>query len=264
MTRNFAGDAPTWNDRLRGTGIDLYSNSTQAEADNGTAGVQFDNQTNLIVPNYRIGNGDTYIDWVMRRAPGFFDVVCYTGTGSARTVTHNLGVTPELIIVKNREQAWDWAVYNSFNGNTDAMFLNKTDASSALDYWNNTSPTSTVFTVNNNNRVNSNNVNYVAYLFATVAGVSKVGSVNITANVKQDVNCGFTNGSRFVMVKRTDASGDWFVWDSARGIVAGNDPYLLLNSSAAEVTNTDLVDTLSSGFSIEFNQTGTWLYLAIA
>jgi hypothetical protein len=100
-----------------------------------------------------------------------------------------------------------------------------------------------------NTHTNSAGVNYVAYLFASVAGVSKVGSYTGTGTTNQ-INCGFTGGARFVMIKRTDSTGDWYVWDSVRGIVAGNDPYLLLNSTAAEVTGTDYVDTYSAGFEI--------------
>jgi len=80
-----------------------------------------------------------------------------------------------------------------------------------------------------------------------------------------DVNCGFSNGARFVMLKRTDATGGWYIWDSVRGIIAGNDPYLLLNSTAAEVTNTDYIDPLSTGFQISGAFTdGDYLFYAIA
>jgi hypothetical protein len=113
--------------------------------------------------------------------------------------------------------------------------------------WNDTAPTSTVFTVGTSNSASSQT--YVIYLFTTCAGVSKVGSYTGTGTT-QTINCGFTAGSRFVMIKRTDSTGDWYYWDSARGIVSGNDPYLLLNSTAAEVTSTDYVDTDSAGFEI--------------
>ena len=101
-------------------------------------------------------------------------------------------------------------------------------------------------------------------------GVSKVGSYTGTG-ATLTVNCGFTTGARFVLIKRTDDTGDWYVWDSARGIVAGNDPYLVLNSGAAEVTTTDWVDTAASGFELS-NAVGnlanviggTYLFLAIA
>jgi len=113
----------------------------------------------------------------------------------------------------------------------------------------NTLPTSSQFYLTDSNRVNGSSGTYVAYLFATLAGVSKVGSYTGTGTTKQ-IDCGFTGGARFVLIKRTDSTGDWYVWDSARGIVAGNDPYLLMNSTAAEVTNTDYIDTYSAGFEI--------------
>jgi hypothetical protein len=136
--------------------------------------------------------------------------------------------------------------------------------------WNNTAPTASVFSVGNYGPVNETGDNYVAYLFATCAGVSKVGNYTGTGTTLQ-VNCGFATGARFVMIKRTDDSGNWFVWDTARGIIAGNDPYLLLNSSAAEVTNTDYIDPYSPGFELSSTAPaalnasgGTYIFLAIA
>jgi hypothetical protein len=218
-------------------------------------------------------SSSTYINWDFRRAPGFFDVVCYTGTGVARTVNHNLGVVPELIIVKPRSLSFGWATYAAPISIANYLVLNTNDASAADPgnvLWNNTAPTSTVFSVGTNATVNSSGNTYVAYLFATCPGVSKVGSYTGTGTTLQ-VNCGFTGGARFVLIKRTDSTGDWYVWDSARGIVSGNDPYLLLNSTAAEVTNTDYVDTYSAGFEISSTAPaainangGTFIFLAIA
>ena len=80
-----------------------------------------------------------------------------------------------------------------------------------------------------------------------------------------DVDCGFSSGARFVLLKRTDATGGWYIWDSVRGIVAGNDPYLLLDTTAANVTNTDLIDPLASGFQISGDFTdGNYIVYAIA
>jgi len=111
---------------------------------------------------------------------------------------------------------------------------------------------------------------YVTYLFATCAGVSKVGSYTGTSAL-QTINCGFTSGARFVLIKRTDNTGDWYTYDSVRGITSGNDPYLLLNSTAAEVTSTNYVDTTSVGFQVTaaapagLNASGgTYIFLAIA
>jgi hypothetical protein len=127
-----------------------------------------------------------------------------------------------------------------------------------------------VFSLGTSIRANQSGTTYVAYLFATCPGVSKVGSYTGTGTT-QTINCGFTGGARFVLIKRTDDIGDWYVWDSARGIVAGNDPYLLLNSTAAEVTSTDYVDTFAAGFELTATAPaainasgGSYIFLAIA
>jgi hypothetical protein len=199
------------------------------------------------------------------------DVVCYTGTGADRTVAHNLAAVPELMIVKNRTTTQFWVVYSAFTGATQALQLNTNiAAATSAGNWNNTAPTSSVFTVGTFGRVNESGSNMVAYLFATVAGVSKVGSYTGNGS-SQTIACGFTAGSRFVLIKRTDSTGDWYVWDSARGIVAGNDPHLSLNTTAAEVTTDDSVDTDNSGFIVnqdaatDINVTSaTYIFLAIA
>jgi len=197
----------------------------------------------------------------MRRAPGFFDVVCYTGTGGDFSAkNHNLGVVPELIIIKNRTTSGtDWPVWttgfitgNGPSGLSQFLLLN-TNTARVSNFGANqpfgADPTATTFTVGNWSRVNDTSNNYVAYLFASCPGVSKVGSYTGTG-ATQVINCGFAAGARFVLIKRTNNTGDWYVWDSARGIVAGTDPYLTLNTAAAEVINTDWVDTAASGFEL--------------
>jgi hypothetical protein len=213
-----------------------------------------------------------YIDWAFRRAPGFMDVVCYTGNGVAgRTVNHNLGVAPEMMIVKGRDNAGtNWLVYAAPLGPTQSLFLNLDYQTGTYPYWNSTTPTATAFTVGSSYDANTSGGTYVAYLFASVPGVSKVGSYTGNGS-SQTINCAFTTGARFVLIKRTDSTGDWYVWDSARGIVAGNDPYLALNTTAAEVTTNDSVDTDNTGFIV--NQVAasninvnaaTYIFLAIA
>jgi hypothetical protein len=216
--------------------------------------------------------GSTYINWYFKRAPSFFDEVCYTGTGSATTVTHNLGVEPEMMIVKCRSAgATNWPVFHTALGAPDSVYLNLTSAKSTYaPVWNSTVPTASVFTVGTDAGTNTSSATYVAYLFATCAGVSKVGSYTGNGS-SQTIACGFAAGSRFVMIKRTDSTGDWYVWDSARGIVAGNDPHLSLNTTAAEVTTDDSVDTDNSGFIVNqlaatnVNVTSaTYIFLAIS
>jgi len=192
--------------------------------------------------------GNECSTYAFRRAPSFFDVVCYTGNATlGRTVAHNLTIAPELMIVRQRTGG-DWYVYSSGTGATKFLELNASGvAVTESSVWNNTAPTSSVFTLGDATGVNRNNTAFIAYLFATCPGVSKVFSYTGNGS-SQTINCGFTSGARFILIKRTDSSGDWYVWDSARGIVAGNDPYYRLNSTISEVTTNDSVDTASTGF----------------
>jgi hypothetical protein len=260
-------------DRMRGPTQYLNTAGTTQEINVGTNGlISFDMDgftTNAF--GYANNLGTDFVNHCFKRATGFFDVVAYTGTGVARTVTHNLGVVPELMIVKNRNSAfYGWSVYHSATGNTKRLEIDTTSSANSVISWNNTTPTETVFTLGDENGVNRSAYTYISYLFATLAGVSKVGSYTGTG-ADLNVDCGFSAGARFILIKRTDSTGDWYVWDSARGIVAGNDPYLLLNTTAAEVTSTDYIDPLSSGFTVTSSAPaalnasgGTYIFLAIA
>jgi hypothetical protein len=270
ITRIRESDNPTWNsgfiDRLRGDNINLVSSSTGAEVNQGSGIASFTSSQAFVGGI----SASSMVWYLLKRAPGYFDEVCYTGTGSATTFAHNLAAVPELMIVKRRDTAGGWVTYSAATGAANELYINTTAASAATSNWNSTSPTSSVFSVGSANVINGNTFTYVAYLFATCPGVSKVGSYTGTATTQQ-INCGFTAGARFVLIKRTDSIGDWYVWDSARGIVAGNDPYLLLNSTAAEVTSTDYVDTFASGFELTATAPaainasgGTFVFLAIS
>ena len=253
-----------WQTRLTGN-KDLSSNTAGTE--NVSIGAYWDQPNNTM--NFGTYNG-YYVNYVLKRAPGFYDVVTYAGTSSSRTVSHNLGVVPELILCKGRDAGFSWAVYHAAFGATKYMELDKRGAAvTSSPPWNNTAPTSSVFSTGGQTLTNHNNVNFIAHLFATLPGISKVGSYTGTGSAI-NVNCGFTNGARFVMIKR-DGTGDWYVWDTARGIVSGNDPYLLFNRDYVQVTNTDYIDPLSTGFTVTASAPaalnasgGTYLFLAIA
>lgn len=216
-------------------------------------------------------SGNTFINYLFKRSPGFFDQVCYTGTGANRTIKHNLTVVPELIIFKSRSAATTWQAYSAYLTSTEFLVPQTTAAKGvSLVRWNSTAPTSTVFSLGTGSEVNGNAATFVAYLFASCPGVSKLGSYTGTATTQQ-INCGFTNGARFVLIKRTDAVGSWYIWDSARGITSGNDPYILLETAVAEVTNTNYIDAHASGFTITSTAPaginasgGNYIYLAIA
>ena len=272
-------------DRLRGRTLFLSPSGSSAEDTYTTLVQGFDTQSGVIMaadtsrawtnflgspPN---DNYEFYANWFFKRAPGFFDVVCYTGTGSNLTVAHNLTVVPQLIIIKNRTNGWSWNVgYNFGVSSYDFLTLDNNDPGTNNAYSSHytAAPTATQFFLATNVRVNQSSANFVAYLFSTLAGVSKVGTYTGTGTT-QVINCGFTSGARFVMIKRTDNVGDWFVWDSARGIVAGNDPYLVLNTTNAQVANTDYIDTYNAGFEISSTapaainaSAGTFIFWAVA
>jgi hypothetical protein len=250
--------------RLTGTGI-MATNSTAAESAQSNQNWDYMNGV------YDATANASYLSWMFKRATGFFDVVAYTGTGVARTVNHNLAAVPDLMIFKQRDIGGYWMVYPVQLGNKYLVLqLTNAVANGFTGLWNNASPTASTFPLGTGSDCNQNGGTYVAYLFATLAGVSKVGSYTGTA-ADLNVDCGFSAGARFILIKRTDSTGDWYVWDSARGIVAGNDPYLLLNSTAAEVTSTDYIDPLSSGFTVTSSAPaalnasgGTYIFLAIA
>jgi hypothetical protein len=216
-------------------------------------------------------SANTYINYLFKRAPSFMDVVCYTGTSVARTISHNLSVVPELMIVKDRSRLGTvWVTYAASQGNTKYADLSDPSAFATDTYWNNTSPTSSVFSVSALTDVNSSGDTYVAYLFATCSDVSKVGSY--TGNgTTQTIDCGLTAGARFVLIKRTDASGAWYIYDTARGMTLLTDPYWLANTTAAEVATLGSVTTVATGFAVDSTilaainvNAGTYLFLAIA
>jgi hypothetical protein len=265
-------------DRLRGTnsvgGLLLVSSTTASEATNssGYGQYSFAQQDGITLGNYTLNyTGRTYVGWQFKRAPSFFDIICYTGAGNGTVVSHNLGVEPELFIVKKRSGAADWVARAPGTEADRYLLPNKTNAQASASGW--YSATSSQITFATAYATTAGNGDtYVGYLFATCAGVSKVGSYTGTGST-QTINCGFTGGARFVLIKASSTTGDWYVWDTARGMVAGNDPYLWLNSpySSAEVTNTDWVDTASTGFELSnaggnlANSNGvSYIFLAIA
>jgi len=255
IPRTAAGNNWQWVDRLRGgaagSAARIQSNNTSQEFLDQSMSVLSSTQTTISYGGAGSnGSGVSYIVECFKRAPSFFDEVCYTGTGSATTQAHNLGVVPEMMIVKGRTNAFSWFVYQKdlTTANQSFLTLNSDSAvSTGSAVWNSTSPTSSVFSIGSANAINQSGQTFVAYLFATCAGVSKCFSYTGNGS-SQTINCGFTGGARWILIKRTDSTGDWYCWDSARGIVSGNDPHLSLNTTAAEVTSDDTIDTDSTGF----------------
>jgi hypothetical protein len=282
-------------DVLRGTaGINrLFPNLTRAESTTGDGFLSIN--SNGFSLDSSGGGGDvntstrTYVAWqwagpasgssntsgsisstVAVNASAGFSVVTYTGTGSAATVGHGLGVAPSMIICKTRGATGDWVTYHAFIGAGNALFLNLTDASTATSAaWNNTSPTSSVFSVAASPNSNPSGVTIVAYCWAEIAGFSKFGSY--TGNGSTDgpfVNLGFRPA--FIMIKSTGVQS-WVMLDDQRPTynVGGNSLFANLSDSE-QVSSNRYVDLVSNGFKIrsdggERNNSGTtYIYMAFA
>jgi hypothetical protein len=201
-----------------------------------------------------------------------FSIVQYTGTGTAATIGHGLGVAPAMYIVKNRDQVGtNWTVFHKdLTSNAYSLYLNDNSAqSNAVGYWNGTSPTSTVFSIKNTSGdVNTNTEDYVVYCFAEKQGYSKFGKY--TGN--GDANGAFVyTGFKpaFVMTKNISATDSWVIMDDKRSPSNVANKYLLPNSSGAEGTNFDMFDFVSNGFkcrrATSQNASGnTFIYMAFA
>ena len=253
--------------RLTGTGR-LESSNMAAEATDGS--FKWDYMNGWFDNSFSDTN---YVGYNFKRAAGCIDAVAYTGTGSNRTLTHNLSIAPEMMWVKNRTDSEHWAVYHKHYGGTHWANLNELDGfSTSSTIWNNTNTTASVFTVGTASSTNQSNKNYTAYLFGSVDGVSKVGSYTGNGST-QTIDCGFSAGARFVLIKKSSEYGLYMVFDSFRGIVSGDSPYFNLNDTSAQVTNTDKIDPAASGFAVnvgdgyqsDANESGqTYIFLAIA
>jgi hypothetical protein len=283
-------------DSVRGAGYALYSNVTNAEAGPSYFISSFNSNGFSVTssPNGTVNtNADPMVAWqwkaggtavsntagsitsqVSANPTSGFSIVTYTGTGANATVGHGLGIAPNMVIVKARTVGANpnpyWSVYHSALGATQIIFLDRTDATSTNSApWNNTAPTSSVFTIGNGNSTNYNGNTFVAYCWTPIAGYSQFGSY--TGNGSADgpfVYTGFR--PKFILAKSTTSgSENWYILDSSRNIYNVADALLNPNLSNAEQTYSQL-DFLSNGFKIRNTGTGmnasgaTMIYAAFA
>ena len=247
-------------DRLRKSDVGLSTNSTAAESTSGGTYSEFDRNDGIGSYTGTVYSNKAY-GWMWKRAPSYFDVITWKvdGTGD-QTINHGLTVSPEMVWSKNRNDSGsgsgDWWVahkdltgWDSANENDrHALKLSSTAASTQQGYHRDFSSTSIRLLGNAAGGYDTSH-NCIAYLFATVAGVSKVGSFTGTA-ATQTIDCGFSSGARFVLIKETNTTGGWMVFDTVRGIVSGNDARLELDDTGAESTASDILDPHSSGFQL--------------
>jgi hypothetical protein len=289
---------PMLADSVRGAGKRLSSSQTSAEtsdtnAVNSFGSDGFDLDTGSSINN----NGDDFVAWcwdagdsapasnsngtipstVKASTANGFSVITYTGNGTnGATVGHGLSSKPDLFIIKNRDASTNWIVYNSVSGATKNLVLEGTDALvTSSTRFNNTEPTNSVISLGTTSAVNGNSTDYVAYCWHSVSGYSKIGTYTGNGSASGPiVTCGFRPA--FVMIKRADSTGSWYIFDVNRDPDNKGQRYLRPNSSAAEGgsgTGTEYVDFQSNGFQIIASGTnfgdgntsgGTYLYMAFA
>ena len=283
-------------DRVRGNGQTLLSSVTSAEYDGVNDGINFDyaNGFNIDVgvnAEYYNNSGSPYVAWcwkaggtavsntdgsitsqVSANVDAGFSIVSYTGSGSAgATVGHGLTQAPEMVIYKRRDSVANWIIKSSVFGVDEYLIFttDQKDSDSGV-FWNSTLPTSTVYSLGNSLSVNGSSATYIAYCFHSVEGFSKFGSY---------VGNGSTNGPfvytgtgfkpAFVMIKRTDNVGNWWLFDAARNTYNVIDDYLYADTSSAEAS-WDTLDFLSNGFKLRVatyqpnTLGGTFIYMAFA
>jgi len=275
-------------DSVRGAGKALISNGNYAES-SGRGVNSFDSDGFSLVNAQGATNdsGRTYVGWnwkangagsantdgsisstVSVNATSGFSIVSYTGTGSAATIGHGLGSVPKMIITKALGATNSWGVYHASTGNNKYMYLDSTQAAlSATAMWNDTTPTSSVFSVGTSGASNASGA-MIAYCFAEKTGYSKFGSYVGNANVDGPM---IVTGMKpsFILIKNTSATASWRLVDNKRIGYNPNNIQLYPNLSNAESTSEYVVDILSNGFKVRATDSGvngsgnTMIYIAI-
>jgi hypothetical protein len=248
-----SGNQPIWLGSRLNFGQYIQTDSNTTEFSNDT---YFSYDYNDGVGNPSAAQS-SYYSWMWKRAPGYFDVVAYKGDATAgRTISHNLGVAPEMMWVKKRNGTANWIAYHKDLGNNAIIYPNLTNGSfTTTDYWNSTTPTESVFTLGGNNNVNGYNDTFIAYLFATLDGISKVGSYTGNSST-QTIDCGFTGGARFVLIKKNEDGENWEFFDVDRGITSNaTDKVVTLSAAFQQYSETDwyggnAIQPHTSGFQV--------------
>ena len=280
----------SWLDQVRGNGKQLQSESTGAETTTSQyASIDSDGFTvnnsgdygtssNLVSWHWKAnGAGSSNSDGsttatVSANTTAGFSIVSWTGTGSATTLGHGLGTTPQVILVKNRSEVYGWQMYHpGLGGNNKYISINSSDAvATDTASWNNTAPTSSVFSVGASDANNKNTNNIIAYCYAEKKGYSKFGSYIGNGNANgRFVYTAFKPA--FVLIKNiTDAGELWEMFDNKRIGYNPKNHRLYASTNDAEDTSAERLDLLSNGFKIRttgshVNESGdTMIYMAFA
>jgi len=242
-------------DSVRGVGKVFHTNSTSAEGtDNWLLSLDSDGFT-LSNSNEVNQSTRTFVAWCWKEsATAGFDIVTYTGNDSARTISHSLSAVPHMMIVKVRDTSDGWMIYHTDNTSgpeTDFLRLDNTDATTDnANMWNDTAPTSSVFTVGIDGGVNADTESYINYLFTNIQGYSKFGTFTGNGNDNGPfVYTGFRPA--WILTKKASQSSEWHIYDNKRVTFNPNDNVLSPNGNYADSINANCnTDFLSNGFKL--------------
>lgn len=260
-------------DSVRGATEYIFPNDSSVETTDTNECQAFESGGIQIGTDVAINSAtEDYTAWCWKEGvtPGV-DIVTYTGNGANRTIAHSLGVTPEMIIIKNRDLAWPWAVYHHHLAATEYLGLDvNSGKSSDATMWNSTAPTASVFSLGTHNRVNANADECVAYVFAGVPGFSKFGSYGGNGSTNGPyVHCGFKPA--IIIIKRTDTTGTWSLYDNyLEPINDGTQQEEIYIDVAQANASTMGIHITSNGFKItdtdawKNNASGTYVFAAFA
>ena len=259
-------------DSVRGATKALVPNDTDAEDTSYGYFSSFDSDGFTLgsSDNNVNGSGRTYVGWGWKKQAGVFDIQTYTGNGSNRTISHNLGAVPTMMITKVRSTTNQWLVYHQGIGNTNTLKIDDTSASTEqTNLWNSTTPTSSVFSVGTHTGSNLDGGTFVIYLFGDKQGVSKMGSYIGNGNVDGTfIYTGFKPA--WILTKKSSASGDsWNLQDSTRSPTNPANKRLTPDTADVE-SDSPQYDLLSNGFKVlqttgsTNTSGGTYIYMAFA
>jgi hypothetical protein len=268
-------------DAVRGATKNLKSSGNGVEETTSTNVKSFDSDGfTLGTDNAVNGNSDNMVSWNWKagttgsgtstgsgtgkaytysvNTTAGFSIIRYLGNGTAdHTIPHHLGAEPHWIIIKQLTGTYDWRVYFRAEGNQKIVRLNTTGtATSSTDYWNNTTPTSTVFNLGTGGGVNADDVPYIAYCFAPKTGYSKMGQYKGNGNANGTfVYTGFKPS--VIIIKDADNAENWFIFDNKRPGYNLNANHLNPNDSGSETNSSaNTIDILSNGFKMRATNNG--------
>jgi hypothetical protein len=270
-----AADSHILTDAVRGATKVINSDATAAEVTDADTLTAFESNGFALGDDDKVNtNTEKYVawQWLESSTPGF-DIVSFTGNATARTISHSLGVAPEMIFVKNLADTDNWAVYHASNTSapaTDYLILNTTAATADdATVWNDTASTSSVFSVGTSSLTNGNTEAMIAYLWASVTGFSKIGKYEGTGTITNQAGAYIYTGFRpsLIICKSIDSTSDWFMFDDQRLGYNVDNNSIFADTSAAELT-ADNVDLVSNGFKLRIatdpNVAETYVYAAFA